>query len=161
MCRRMRTPMATPPLTAAILGTLPTTVIPSQRLRIVGMRWRTKRLSPPSRATMMARFTTRIRTLASCRRHLVSSEIVRGQLRVCPQCQRLFLSSRRARSDKTLHCSLRCSRLAATHRYRARQKQELKQKERERSHRRYVAKQRRKLSAKTKVERWARTHRQS
>jgi hypothetical protein len=42
------------PITAAILGTLPTTVIPSQRLRIVGMRWRTKRRSPPSQTSMVA-----------------------------------------------------------------------------------------------------------
>jgi hypothetical protein len=86
-------------------------------------------------------------------RHLVSSEIVRGQLRICPQCDRVFLSRRRPRADITLHCSLKCSRLAATHRYRVKQKQKLKVKERERGHERYVAKQRRRWGAKTKVER--------
>jgi hypothetical protein len=80
-------------------------------------------------------------------RHLVSSGIVRGQLRVCPQCQRIFLAKRRPRSDVTLHCSLRCSRLAATHRYRTRQKEQLKVKERERSHDRYVRKKRAKYPA--------------
>lgn len=90
-------------------------------------------------------------------RHLVSSGIVRGQLRVCPQCRRIFLSKRRPRADKTLHCSLKCSRLAATHRFRQRQREQLKSKERDRSHRRYVAKQRRKLGEKTKVVRRQRT----
>jgi hypothetical protein len=84
-------------------------------------------------------------------RHLVASEIVRGQLRVCPQCKRLFLSRRRPRADKTLHCSLRCSRLAATHRYRERQREELKRKERDRSHSRYAKSQKRKLGRGTKV----------
>ena len=47
--------------------------------------------------------------------------------------------------------------LRATHRFRAKQKDRLKVKERERSHRRYAAKEGRKLGAKTRIERRPRT----
>jgi hypothetical protein len=90
-------------------------------------------------------------------RHLVSSGILRGQLRNCPECGRIFLLRRKPRSDQTFQCSLRCSRNAATRRYRERlameHGQEVKAQERERSHRRYVAKQRRKYGPNVKVER--------
>lgn len=85
--------------------------------------------------------------------HLVFSGIARGQLRVCPECGRIFLYGRQPRADKQLHCSLKCSRLAATHRFREKKREELKPKERERSHQRYVRKQRLKFGPKTKVER--------
>ena len=70
-------------------------------------------------------------------------------------CRRIFLSKRRPRADKHLHCSLKCSRLAATHRYRERQREELRSKEQGKKlpYNRYAAKLRLKLGAKTKVER--------
>lgn len=85
--------------------------------------------------------------------YLVSSGIVAGQIRKCPTCGRIFLYKRRPRADVTLHCSLKCSRLAATRRYRGKQGDKLRVKERERGHRRYVEKQRRKFGPKIKVER--------
>ena len=89
--------------------------------------------------------------------HLVSSGILRGQLRVCPTCRRIFLLGRRPRPDQHFHCSIRCSRLAATRRYREKQAkeggEELKAKDRERSHQRYVKKQQKKYGRKVKVPR--------
>jgi hypothetical protein len=95
-------------------------------------------------------------------RHLVSSGILRGQLRNCPECGRIFLLKRKPRSDQTFQCSLRCSRNAASRRYRQRltkeQGQEVKAQERERSHRRYVTKQQKKFpGSKVKVQRRPRT----
>jgi len=90
-------------------------------------------------------------------RRLVSSGILRSQLRTCPECGRIFLIHRKPRTDMTFQCSIRCSRNAATRRYRERlakqNPERVRDEERERSHRRYVAKQRRKLGAKTKVSR--------
>jgi hypothetical protein len=62
---------------------------------------------------------------------LVGSGILRRQLRSCPLCKRIFLLKRMPRSDMRFHCSLKCSRLAATRRYR--------DKKRKRSHRRTPA----------------------
>lgn len=88
---------------------------------------------------------------------LVGSGILRGQLRICPVCQTIFLIKRKPRTDKRLHCSVKCSRLAATRRYRRRQAEkygeQIKVEERERSHRRHVTKQRRKYGPNVKVER--------
>src|SRR5262245_37956031 len=85
--------------------------------------------------------------------YLVSSGIVAGQIRKCPTCGRIFLLKRKPRGDVLFHCSLKCSRLAATRRYREKKVDELKAKERERSHRRYVTKQRQKYGPKVRVER--------
>jgi hypothetical protein len=46
-----------------------------------------------------------------------------------------------SRADKTSHCSLRCSRLAGYAPFPGEEERRLKVKERERSHRRYAAKQ--------------------
>ena len=98
--------------------------------------------------------------------HLSSSGILRGQLRTCPECGRIFLIGRKPRSDQTFQCSLRCSRNAATKRYRQRlakeRGEEVKAHERERSHRRYVAKQRKKFPGrKVRIQRRPRTTNQS
>jgi hypothetical protein len=90
-------------------------------------------------------------------RHLVSSRILWSQLRICPQCQRIFLLGRKPRPDKEFHCSLRCSRNAATRRYRERQArekgEEVRAKERARSHNRYSKRQKIKFGPKVKVAR--------
>jgi len=100
-----------------------------------------------------------IRALFDC---LVWSGVLREQLRVCPVCRRIFLSKRKPRKDVHLHCSIRCSRLAATHRYREKQRDRLKHKERERSRRRHVEKQQRKYPGrKVKVGRIPRKARES
>lgn len=85
--------------------------------------------------------------------YLVSSGIVAGQIRKCPTCGRIFLLKRKPRPDKEFHCNIRCSRLAATRHYRKKKAPDLKAKERERSHRRYVDKQRRKHGPRVRVER--------
>ena len=84
------------------------------------------------------------RVRAALFEYLVGSRILRGQLRVCPDCSRLFLLRRKPRPDMTFHCSLKCSRLAATRAYRQKNEGKLKPKERERSHRRYEQKVRQK-----------------
>jgi len=90
-------------------------------------------------------------------RRLVSSGILRSQLRICPECRRIFLIHRKPRTDMAFQCSIRCSRNAATRRYRERlakqNSEEVRSKERERSHRRHVEKQRRKHGPHVKVER--------
>jgi len=89
--------------------------------------------------------------------HLVSSGILRGKLRVCPDCTHIFLHKKKPRADVTFHCSTRCARLAATRAYRERQPTEkegvIKANDRERSHQRYVKKQQKKLGPKVKVAR--------
>lgn len=87
--------------------------------------------------------------------YLVGSGILAGQLRICPNpdCKRIFLSRMKPRTDRKFHCSARCARLAATRRYRQKKSAELRPKERERSHRRYVEKQQRELGSKVKVQR--------
>jgi len=85
--------------------------------------------------------------------HLVGARVTQSNIRNCPECRSVFLIKRKPRNDRTFHCSLRCSRNAATRRYREKNKKELRAKEQERSHRRYREKQRRKLGLGTKVER--------
>lgn len=102
--------------------------------------------------------TTTTRVRAAFFEYLTTSGVLRGQLRVCPECRRIFLVKRRPRSDLELHCSLRCSRLAATRRYRKKlmkeKGEEVRAKERERSHRRYKERVRQKPGhALSKVER--------
>jgi hypothetical protein len=90
-------------------------------------------------------------------RRLVFSGILRSQLRICPECERIFLIRRKPRTDMTFQCSIRCSRNAATRRYRERltkeNSEQVRSKERERSHHRHVEKQRRKYGPNVKVER--------
>src|SRR5262249_42878321 len=70
-------------------------------------------------------------------RRLVSSQILARQLTSCPECERIFLIRRKPRTDMAFHCSIRCSRNAATRRYRERlekqNSEEVRSKERERS----------------------------
>jgi len=72
--------------------------------------------------------------------HLVQSGIIGSQIRICPTCHRIFLSRRKPRADKKSHCSVRCSQLVATHRYRKKNKKGLRLKEKQRSRRRYEEK---------------------
>jgi hypothetical protein len=73
--------------------------------------------------------------------HLVGSGVTMRQLRICPDCQTMFLLTRRPRKDRHFHCSTRCARNAATKHYRERLKERsnklVKSKERERSQKRY------------------------
>jgi len=50
--------------------------------------------------------------------HLVSAAISAEQIRNCPQCGELFLIKKIPRTDRNFYCSVKCTRLAATHRYR-------------------------------------------
>jgi hypothetical protein len=135
--------------------------LPVQRLRITSGTIELQGFRPNEPFRQMISFgpkpNLQIKVDLALFRHLVSSGILRGQLRTCPECGRIFLLRRKPRSDQTFQCSLRCSRNAATRRYRERlameHGQEVKAQERERSHRRYVAKQRRKYGPKVKVER--------
>lgn len=85
--------------------------------------------------------------------YLVSSGIMAGQIRKCPTCGRIFLYKRKPRPDVTFHCSIKCSRLEATRRYRQKKRDGLKAQERDRSHRRYVRKQQRKYGPNVRVKR--------
>jgi len=69
--------------------------------------------------------------------HLTESGIMPDQIRLCPECNRLFMLKMRPRKDRNFYCSLMCTRNAATRAYRKRKAEELKLKEGERSHRRY------------------------
>lgn len=84
--------------------------------------------------------------------YLVSAGIIAGQIRKCPTCGRIFLLKRKPRNDLEFHCSLKCSRLAATRRYRKNKGDELLAKERERKHQEYKKKQQMKFG-KVKVQR--------
>ena len=140
---------------------LDTACVPVQRLRITSGTIQLQGFKPNEPFSQSISFGPKphlqIKVDLALFRHLVSSGILRGQLRTCPECGRIFLLRRKPRSDQTFQCSLRCSRNAATRRYRERlakeQGQEVKAQERERSHRRYVAKQRRKYGPNVKVER--------
>jgi len=70
--------------------------------------------------------------------HLIGSMVRQEQFRRCPECQTIFLSARKPRPDRRHHCSLKCSRGAASRRYR--EKLEARLNERERARRRYAAK---------------------
>src|SRR5689334_18902018 len=52
-------------------------------------------------------------TVAALYRHLVLSRILRSQLRICPECQTLFLVERKPRRDRKFHCSNECAQGAA------------------------------------------------
>ena len=95
--------------------------------------------------------------IARLRSYLVAAGIEPGQIRTCDECKTIFLAKRKPSPKKKSYCSARCAQLCATRAYRKRNQAKLKTKERERSHSRYVAKQRAKLGAKTKVERRARS----
>jgi hypothetical protein len=72
--------------------------------------------------------------------HLVGSRITQERILRCPECQGVFLSSRKPRADRQLHCSIRCSRNAATRRYREKSGPAIQAKDRTRGKRRYAAK---------------------
>ena len=70
--------------------------------------------------------------------HLVGAVISPAYIRSCPECSGLFVMERKPRADVANHfCSIRCSRNAATGRYRKKQKEEIRKKERQRSRNRY------------------------
>jgi len=74
--------------------------------------------------------------------HLIGSRVRQEQFLRCPECGTIFLSNRKPRQDRRHHCSLKCSRGAASRRYR--QKLEARGNERERGRRRYETKIRQK-----------------
>ena len=74
--------------------------------------------------------------------YLIAGSIEPGQIRTCDQCKMIFLAKRKPSPRKKSYCSTRCAQLCATRAYRKRNQAKLKTKERERSHHRYVAKQR-------------------
>lgn len=84
--------------------------------------------------------------------HLQLSRIIPGQIRICPECGRVFLRRKKPPTGVVIHCRHGCAQLAATRRYRDKKREQLKQKERERSRRRHVEKQRRRHGAKVKVD---------
>jgi|RhiMetdeSRZDD1v2_1073273.scaffolds.fasta_scaffold88037_3 hypothetical protein len=70
--------------------------------------------------------------------HLVGSMLTLQQFLRCPECKTIFISNRKPRPDRRLHCSIRCSRGAASRRYR--EKLQARQSERTRANRRYEKK---------------------
>ena len=72
--------------------------------------------------------------------HLQLSRIAPGQIRICPECDRIFLRRKKPPVGVKPHCSHKCAQQAATRRYRNKKKDEINVKERQRSHRRYVKK---------------------
>jgi hypothetical protein len=77
--------------------------------------------------------------------YLVAGGVEKNQIRTCPECKKIFLNRRKPRADKKYHCSNRCAQQYASKEYRKRTKEELRSKERERSHRRYVSKRRKRF----------------
>jgi len=75
--------------------------------------------------------------------HLVGAKITQSNIRICPDCNSLFLIERKPRADKIFHCSIQCGRNAATRRYREKNKVELRAQEQERNHQRYSKKKKR------------------
>ena len=82
--------------------------------------------------------------IARLRSYLVAAGIEPAQIRTCDECKTIFLAKRKPTPKKKSYCSARCAQLCATRAYRKRNQAKLKTKERERSHHRYVAKQRKK-----------------
>ncbi len=70
--------------------------------------------------------------------HLVGSMLTLEQFLRCPECKTIFISNRQPRPDRQLHCSIRCSRGAASRRYR--EKLQSQKTERARAKRRYEKK---------------------
>lgn len=62
------------------------------------------------------------RILALLGYHLSRSGVTASMLRKCPQCTKVFLASRKPRIDRDMHCSTKCSGIAASRRHQARQK---------------------------------------
>jgi len=58
--------------------------------------------------------------------HFVSAGATGEQIRNCPQCNELFFVRRIPRTDRKFYCSTRCTRLAATHSKRARDRNKAK-----------------------------------
>jgi hypothetical protein len=70
--------------------------------------------------------------------HLVGSMLTIEHFLRCPECRTIFISNRQPRSDRRLHCSIKCSRGAASRRYR--EKLQSQDAERARAKRRYQKK---------------------
>lgn len=58
--------------------------------------------------------------------HFVSAGVTSEQIRNCPQCNELFFVRRIPRTDRKFYCSTRCTRLAATHSKRDRDRNKAK-----------------------------------
>jgi hypothetical protein len=76
--------------------------------------------------------------------HVIGSRVRQEQFLRCPECGTIFLASRKPRPDRRHHCSLKCSRGAASRRYREKLQAQGRRNERERASRRYEAKIRQK-----------------
>jgi hypothetical protein len=85
--------------------------------------------------------------------YFIAAGVDKSQIQTCPECSTVFLATRQPTADRVNHCSSRCAQKYASKEYRKRQGDKLRAKERERSHRRHVAKQRRKLGPNVKVAR--------
>ena len=68
------------------------------------------------------------------------SRIAPGQIRICPECNRIFLRRKKPPVGLIPHCSHKCAQQAATRRYRNKKKDKINAKEGQRSHGRYVKK---------------------
>jgi len=88
---------------------------------------------------------------------LASGNIKRSQLRLCPECKRIFLLRRKPDPKKQYFCSSRCSSKASSRVYYQKLKgekaEEVNSKKRERSHRQYKEKFRKKHGPNVKVAR--------
>ena len=88
---------------------------------------------------------------------LASGHVRRSQLRLCPECKRIFLLRRKPDPKKQYFCSSRCSSKASSRAYYQKMKgekaEEVKSKKRERSHRQYKEKIRQKHGPNVKVAR--------
>jgi len=69
--------------------------------------------------------------------YLIATGLEKSQIQTCPECSRVFVVKRKPRPDVTHHCSKTCAQLAATRRYRGKNKAKVKAGDRDRSHRRY------------------------
>ena len=85
--------------------------------------------------------------------HLQLSRITPGQIRICPECDRIFLRRKKPPVGVKPHCSHRCAQQAATRRYRNKKKEEINAKERQRNHGRYVKKLQKSHGSNVKVTR--------
>jgi len=77
--------------------------------------------------------------------HLIGSGLRAEQIRVCPECQSLFLAKRKPQAGRSHYCSTKCSMRAAGKAYQVREKKKLQEK----AHARYEAKVRRRPGLKT------------
>lgn len=120
------------------------------RLAVLTEGWHTLSSDSPDSPFKHSVFTKDLRSNfdSAFIAHLIGSQVTRAQIRPCPECRRIFLVKMKPRADMKYHCSNRCSRIAANKTY-----QDKLKGEKERSRRRYVEGQRRKLGPKVKVAR--------